>query len=78
MKDVTHGIIAECSAQVVAEACCSTENTMNDYHAQTKASMTVRESSSDGDREGCTVVQYGELITEKVNVDGVLKSGTLR
>lgn len=73
-----HGLLALVSAQVVVEACCRTADTSSGFHAH-EARITVKDSSSDGNKKGLAVSQEGEIVIEGwVTVDGVPQSGTLR
>jgi hypothetical protein len=72
------GILAGRNALAIVQGCRSRGNQEEGYKARWNgASMTVVESSSEGDKEGCVVSDGGGLCMKHVEVDGVLKSGTL-
>lgn len=52
-----HGVHAMASgAQAVLKGCCSSGNKLDGFHGAIEANMTVRESSSDCNRQGFAVL----------------------
>lgn len=60
-----------------ATDCRSSGNKGVNFSAWSRARMTVSNSTSDGDKEGCQVGEGGQVTMEVFVVDGVSKSGTL-
>ena len=80
MEDSEHGgINAYCSdTELLVRDCSSRRNGQSGYCAGGGAVMTVSNSSSNSDVDGCTVADGGKPTTERVSEDGVVKSGTLQ
>lgn len=71
------GALAETGAAAVMRLCHSSGNQISGYCAHFYARMKVRNSLSEGDEKDCAVRDGGELLLEGLNVDGVLKSGSV-
>ena len=77
-QNVTGGVVAEGQQAVVTvKGCHSSQHDCAGYHATGKARMTVSSSVSEGDAQGCSADQGGQLTMEEVTVDGTIQSGHL-
>jgi hypothetical protein len=61
---------------IMISGCRSSRNRAHGYEAHSKAQLTVRQSSSDGDFGGFSVRRAGTIKLEEVTVDGVAKTGS--
>lgn len=72
------GMLANERAVVVVMGCKSVGNSgSSGFSSQSKAKVTVRDSSSEKEKSGVGVYDHGTLSAENVTVDGVITSGTI-
>ena len=72
------GVLASVDAEVTMEGCHSSQHsTAAGYRATRRAEMKVSGSVSDGDQQGCSVDDGGQLTMEDATVNGTLQSGQL-
>ena len=71
------GVEAEQRAVVTVKGCHSSQHGTAGYHAVDEAEMKVSSSVSEGDKQGCSADEGGQLTMEEVTVDGTHQSGQL-
>ena len=70
-----YGVLAVATAEVTVKGCHSFQHTTAGFCSVGGAQMKVSSSVSEGDKQGCSVDDTGQLTMEDVTVDGTLQSG---
>lgn len=75
--NVACGVCAQDDAVVEVSQSSSSGNGIAGYNAETEGRMFLRNSSSDGDTQGCLIAEGWELIMHQVTIDSVVQYGEL-